>query len=73
MGFLEAGGEFRHLLGFCLEREMHSEQSARGCSQTCFPSSATAFQARTELRGGAQQKLWYLGTHEKRPFPQGSM
>lgn len=26
MGVLEAGCEFRHLLGFCLEREVHSQQ-----------------------------------------------
>lgn len=57
MGVLEAGGEFRHLLGFCLETEMHSEQSARECSQTCFPSSVIGCQARTgtaELQEGAQ-------------------
>lgn len=72
MGVLEAGGEFRHLLGFCLETEMHNEQSARGCSQPCYPSSVTACQARTQLQGGAQQELWYLGTHEQRSFSQGS-
>lgn len=26
MGVLEAGCEFRHLLGFCLETEVHSQQ-----------------------------------------------
>lgn len=34
MGILEAGGEFRHLLGFCLETERRSKQSVGGCSQT---------------------------------------
>lgn len=40
MGVLEAGGEFRHVLGFCLETEIHSEQPARGSSQTVLPAQS---------------------------------